>query len=94
MISTIRSSAALLVLALAACTQTVRHVPVPLPLPARPVLPAVKPADLQCLAKPVYTAIVNRERGYKHWGLELEAIIKANNVKAAATGPFKNDASQ
>lgn len=85
MTSTIRFSA-LLALALAGCvTQPPR--PVPLPLPARPVLPAVKGADLQCLAPAVYTTIVNRERGYKTWGLELEAIITANNQKAAAIIP-------
>jgi hypothetical protein len=71
-------------LALSACT-TQPPRPVPLPLPARPTLTPRKAADLQCLSDSAYTTIVNRERGYKTWGLELEAIINANNVKAHAS---------
>lgn len=68
-------------LALAGCT-TVQYRPAPLPMPVRPVLTPIKGAALQCLAPDTYTTIVNRERGYKAWGLELEAIIRANNAKA------------
>jgi len=71
----------LTVLALAGCATTVYR-PVPLPLVARPTVPAVKPAEVQCLAKDTYTKIVDRDRGYKNWGLKLEAIIEANNAKA------------
>jgi hypothetical protein len=86
MISTIRSSVALASLLLAACaTQPPR--PVELPLPARPTVPAVKAAELQCLSDGVYTRITNRERGYKNWGLQLEAIIQSNNAKATAIVP-------
>lgn len=67
---------------LGACTAQVRHEPVLLPLPARPVLTPLKASDLQCLSDSAYTTIVNRERGYKDWGLQLEAIITANNAKA------------
>lgn len=81
MTSTIRSSALLTVLLLAGCATTVYR-PVPLPLAQRPVLQPVSRADLQCLKDDVYTKIVNRERGYKDWGLKLEAIIEANNAKA------------
>ena len=42
----------------------------------------LKASDLQCLSDSAYTTIVNRERGYKTWGLQLEAIIDANNAKA------------
>jgi len=77
-----RCVSAMAVLALAACTQTVRHAPVLLPLPARPVLTPVKASALQCLAPDAYTTIVNRERAYKMYSLELEAIIKANNQSA------------
>lgn len=74
-------------------TQPVRHAPVELPLPARPVLtpingdafacPVVLPAPYtMCMTDDTYKTIVNRERGYKTWGLELEAIIEANNAKA------------
>src|SRR5690348_6023811 len=99
MISTIRSSSVsftgksaaksfvlVLALAMAGCT-TVEHRPVQLPLPARPTVPAVKPAEVQCLAKDTYTKIVDRDRGYKNWGLELEAIIEANNAKAGKAKP-------
>lgn len=82
MISTIRSSLALLALLLIGCA-TAPPRPVRLPLPARPVVPAVSRAELLCLSDSTYTKIVNRDRGYKGWGLQLEAIIEANNVKAA-----------
>ena len=77
----IRLSSLLALALLAGCTTTVYR-PVALPLPTRPVLTPIKANELQCLAPDTYTAIVNRERGYKTWGLELEAIIAANNAKA------------
>lgn len=83
MTSTIRFSLALALVALAGCTRIV-HEPVVLPLPARPVLPVVTPAEVQCLARGVYTRIVDRGRDYKTWGLQLEKIISTNNVKAHA----------
>lgn len=73
--------AASALLALAGCA-TVRPVPVTLPLPARPVLTPVTAAQVQCLAPATYTALVDRERALKLWGLELEAEIKALNAKA------------
>lgn len=81
MTSTIRSSLILAALAIAGCT-TVQYRPVPLPQPARPVLTPVKASDLQCLSKSTYTTIVDRERALKTWGLELEAIVEANNARA------------
>lgn len=69
-------------LLLCACTTPTPR-PVPLPVPARPVVPNVKASELHCLRDDVYTRIVDRERGYKTWGLALEAILEANNVKAA-----------
>jgi hypothetical protein len=77
----IRLSSLLAVLLLAGCT-TVQYRPVPLPLPARPVLTPVKASDVACLAPDVYTALVNRERALKEWGLAEEAVLKANNAKA------------
>jgi hypothetical protein len=70
-----------LALALAGCTTTMYR-PVALPLPTRPVLTPVKASALQCLAPDAYTTIVDRERALRTWGLELEAIVKANNAKA------------
>ena len=80
MTSIIRSSLALAILLAGCVSQPPR--PVPLPLPARPTLTPVKASDLQCLSDSAYTTIVNRERGYKEWGMELEAIIRVNNAKA------------
>lgn len=76
-----RLSSLLALALLAGCTTTVYR-PVALPLPARPVLTPVKASALQCLAPEAYTTIVNRERALRTWGLEVEAIIKANNAKA------------
>lgn len=85
MISTIRFSAAAFALLLTGCAApVVVYHPVALTLPPRPVVPAVDRMAVQCLAPETYTALVNRERGYKTWGLELEAIIKANNERAGA----------
>lgn len=68
---------------LAGCAAApVQYRPVLLPQPARPVLTSLKASDLQCLSDSAYTTIVNRERAYKTWGLQLEAIIDANNAKA------------
>ena len=79
---TLTPRSSLLALALlAGCTTTVYR-PVPLPLPTRPVLTPVKASALQCLAPGTYTTIVNRERALRTWGLEVEAIIQANNAKA------------
>lgn len=75
------SIAACAALALAGCS-TVQYRPVALPLPVRPVLTPVQASAVQCLAPATYTALVNRERALKTWGLELEAVIKANNAKA------------
>lgn len=72
----------LLAATLGACTPQVRHEPVLLPRPAPPVLTPLKASDLQCLSDSAYTTIVNRERGYKNWALQLDAIIGANNAKA------------
>lgn len=74
-------------LALGACAQApVRTLPVMLPLPARPVLTPVTSSELECLTPAAYTTIVNRERALKTWGLQLEAVIEANNQHAAAKG--------
>jgi hypothetical protein len=84
------SVAMVLVALLAGCGPTrieYRPVPLPLPLAERPVLTPIAPDALQCLAPATYTTIVNRERGYKTWGLELEATIKANNAKAVSSSP-------
>lgn len=68
---------------LAGCVRTeVRQVPVLLPLPARPALTAVPAAGVACLSDATYTDLVNRERALRTWGLQLEAVIEANNAHA------------
>lgn len=76
-----RISSLLVCLALAGCATPAAR-PVLLPLPTRPVLTPIKGDALQCLAPSTYTTIVNRERSLRTWGLELAAIIEANNAKA------------
>lgn len=82
MISTRISSCLALALILTGCASTTDVRPMTLPLPARPTLPAVQAAAVQCLAPDAYTALVNRERDLRTWGESLEAIIQANNAKA------------
>lgn len=75
--------ALLLVAALAGCTTThVRTLPVALPLPARPVLQPVPASSVACLSDTTYTALVHRERALRTWGLQLQAVIQANNQHA------------
>lgn len=62
--------------------QTIKPIPVALPLPPRPALTPVTASQVQCLAPDAYTTLVNRERALRTWGLQLEAIIRANNAKA------------
>jgi hypothetical protein len=84
---------------LTGCTRVqVRSVPVALPLPPRPALAPVPaaafdcptgvllPAGWMCMANGTYIVLVNRERALKTWGLQLEAIIQANNQHAADRG--------
>lgn len=83
MISTRISSALAAALLLAGCgQQAVRQSPVSLPLPPRPALVPVAASSVACLSDSTYTALVNRERALRTWGLELEAIIQSNNTHA------------
>ena len=67
--TSIRVSSLLALVLLAGCTTTVYR-PVALPLPPRPVLAPVKANAVQCLAPDTYTALVNRDRALRGWGLE------------------------
>jgi hypothetical protein len=49
----------------------------PLPMPARPVLPAIKVDELQCLNDAVYRRLAERNRLLRHYAEELEVIIKS-----------------
>lgn len=76
-----RLSSAILLVALAGCTQTITR-PVPLPDPAEPTLTPVIASQVECLAPAAYVALVNRERAERTWGKEMQAIIETNNAKA------------
>lgn len=55
-------------------------VPSPLPLPARPVLPAIKGFELECLSGDVYRRLADRQRLQRHYAEELELIIKSTRT--------------
>lgn len=57
----------------------VRYVIEPLPLPARPVLPAIGEAELMCLSDDAYHRLVERERLRREYAEKLEEIIKATH---------------
>lgn len=60
------------------CAATeIRYVAAPLPLPPRPVLPAVSAQDLAPLPDNVYRRIGERDRLRRQYAEELEAIICA-----------------
>jgi len=48
-----------------------------LPLPVRPILPAIKSADLQCLSDGTYELIATRNRLQRQYAEDLELIIKS-----------------
>jgi len=47
----------------------------PLTRPARPVLPAIKSADLQCLSDDTYFRLAQRNRLQRQYAEQLELII-------------------
>jgi len=47
----------------------------------RPVLPAIAPAELECLSDDTYKTLVTRQRLLRQWGEELELIIMNTQVK-------------
>lgn len=70
----------LLVLALAGCTpERIVYVPIELPLPAKPVLPTVKAAELECLPDDVVDRIEARDDLRRDDQDELRAIIRSTH---------------
>lgn len=57
----------------------VRYVPVPLPLEPRPVLPAIKEPDLQCLSDETYRKLEARDRERRQYCETLEETIKSTH---------------
>jgi len=55
---------------------SVRYKPVTLPAPARPVLPPITAADLDCLNDETYRALATRQRLMREYTEELEAILR------------------
>lgn len=67
---------ALVVGVFSGCT-AVSYVSQPLPLPERPLLPAISADELSCLAPETYRRLYERERLRKEYAETLEAIIGA-----------------
>lgn len=97
MISTARFSIIFVALLFAACVAAPNYIarPVEIALPARPAFEPIlgsafacppdvhaKHPQLVCISNATYGELVERMRGYKNWGLQLEAIIKRNNARA------------
>lgn len=58
-------------------TKPIQIIQTALPLPPRPVLPAIKSADLACLSDGTYERIAHRNRLIRQYAEELELIIKS-----------------
>lgn len=52
-----------------------------LPLPTRPVLPAISAAELTCLADDVYWRLATRNRLLRQYAEDLETIIKSTRLQ-------------
>lgn len=74
-----RSVMTLVVLLVGGCSS--HYVSQPLPLPVRPVLPAVYQGDLSCLSDDTYARLVERERMRREYTERLEAIIQSTHSK-------------
>lgn len=64
------------------CTTTeVRYVPVqqPLPLPPRPILPAVTAQEMECINKDAIARLIERQRLRRQYAEELELIIRSTH---------------
>jgi len=63
------------------CATRIEYQTLPLPIVPRPVLPAIAPAELECLSDDTYKTLVTRQRLLRQWGEELELIIMNTQVK-------------
>jgi hypothetical protein len=72
-------TAAILTALISGCTGAPVYVETPLPVPPRPVLPAISEEEVQCLPQPVYAKLVLREMLFRGYIKELEAIQRAHN---------------
>ena len=66
-------------LLLIGCTQQPVYTQTELPLPPRPLLPAITAAELTCLPDDTYKRLVSRERTMLDHTNILEAIIKSTH---------------
>lgn len=70
--------AAILAMSGSGCASTeTRYKPTPLPLPERPLLPAVEAEELQCISADAYGRLVTRQRLLREYAEDLEIIIKS-----------------
>jgi hypothetical protein len=60
--------------------QPTRYVSEPLPLPVRPVLPALSANDIACLSDDTYKRLLARDLLRRQYAEELEAIIRATHT--------------
>jgi hypothetical protein len=52
-----------------------------LPLPIRPMLPAISSTDLTCVSDDVYERLATRNRLLRHYAEDLEVIIKSTTAR-------------
>ncbi|WP_426994450.1 hypothetical protein [Methylomonas sp. CM2] len=74
-----------LALLLTGCAPEIRTVTVPAVLhrPARPVLPKVSAAELECVAVDVYQRLYDRQRLITDYAVTLETIIDSTQPEPA-----------
>lgn len=72
------ATAAILITTFSGC-ETVRYQSTPLPLPPRPILPAIKAAELQCLSNQTYSDIAQRDLLRRQYEQQLELVIKSTH---------------
>lgn len=62
------------------CTsQRVQYQILPLPLPERPLLPAISADELQCLSDETYSKLAERNRLRRQYAEQLETIITSTH---------------
>lgn len=72
-----------MILTMTGCPAPAPQLPIqtqPLPLPARPVLPAIKGSELDCLSGDVYQRLAERQRRLRQYAEELEVIIQSTRT--------------
>ncbi len=63
------------------CSVRERLITVPLPLPPRPVLPALSAEDLECISDDAFERLMTRDLGRKYYAEQLEEIIMSTHER-------------